>query len=217
MTQPSEDFLVHELQPVTFKLVQDDGHLAVYRALAEDLAKSRTVFSLTATTASPVDAEERTAQLESLNEIKAAFYTLNKPGPPNAVTMEPEPFDPVTEVMIEIGLADPTGKSPVSFAAAVQATVSGTKVTVRKVKPHVWSTGGSAAWATLNVSGGAGTVQPHAKLLSAPYGYTNTVNAVHEYQTYSNKVTLSTTALNFRDLRTLVPDFRVGGHESTTR
>lgn len=191
MTQPSEDFLVHELQPVTFKLVQDDGHLAVYRALAEDLAKSRTVFSLTATTASPVDAQERTAQLESLNEIKAAFYTLNKPGPPNAVTTEPEPFDPVTEVMIEIGLADPAGTSPVSFAAAVQATVSGTKVTVRRGKAHVWKSG-SAAWATLNVSGGAGTVQPQAQLLSAPYGYQNNINAIHEYRTYSNKVTLST-------------------------
>jgi hypothetical protein len=193
MTQPSEDFLVHELQPVTFKPVPDHGHLAVYRALAEDLAKSGTVFSLTATTASPVGVEERTAQLESLNEIEAAFYTytLDKPGPPDAVTTEPESFDPVTEVMIEIGLADPAGTSPVSFAAAVQATVSGTKHTVRPPKADVWKSG-SAAWATLRVKGGRGKVQPQAQLLSAPYGYHNKINAIHKYQTYSNKVTLST-------------------------
>lgn len=149
------------------------------------------MFSLTATTASPVDVEERTAQLESLNEIEAAFYTLDKPGPPDAVTTEPESFDPVTEVMIEIGLADAAGTSPVSFAAAVQATLPGTNVTVRRRKAQVWKSG-SAAWATLRVSGGAGKVQPQAQLLSAPHGYHSNINAVHKYQTKSNKVTLST-------------------------
>jgi hypothetical protein len=191
MTQPTEDFLVRELRPVTFTEVRNDGTLAVYRALVRDLAKSRTVFSLTATTASPADAPEQTALLESLNEIEAAFYVLSNPGPPNTVPTEPQPFDPVTEVMIELGLAESTGKGPVSFAAAVQATAAGKKVTVRHGKAQIWSTGGGAAWATLNVSGGKGTVQPKGQLLNpAPDGFSNNINAVHKYRTYSNKVTL---------------------------
>ena len=85
MTQPTEYFLVRELRPVTFKEVRNDGTLAVYRALVGDLAKSKTVFSLTATTASPADTAEQTALLESLNEIEAAFYVLSNPGPSNTV------------------------------------------------------------------------------------------------------------------------------------
>jgi hypothetical protein len=191
MTQPTEDFLVHELRPVTFRKVRDNGTLAVYQALVRDLAKSKTVFSLTATTASPADAPEETALLESLNEIKAAFYVLSNPGPPNPVPTEPDTFDPVTEVMIELGLADSAGKSPVSFAAAVQATAAGTKETVRPTKDHVWSTGGGAAWATVKVSGGKGTVEPKGQLLKpAPDGFFKNINAVHKYRTKSNKVTL---------------------------
>jgi hypothetical protein len=191
MTQPTEDFLVRELRPVTFREVRNDGTLAVYRALAGDLAKSKTVFSLTATTASPADTAEQTALLESLNEIEAAFYVLSNPGPPNTVPTEPQPFDPVTEVMIELGLADSASKGPVSFAAAVQATAAGTKKTVRHGQAQVWSTGGGAAWATLNVSGGKGTVQPKAQLLTpVTPGYRNKINAIHKYRTHSNKVTL---------------------------
>ena len=42
-------------------------------------------------------------------------------------------------------------------------------------------------------------------------------NAAAGVKNDKHRVRIRATALNFRDLRALVPDFRVGGHESATR
>jgi len=53
MTESTASAPVQKLQPVPFKLVQDDGRIAVYRALITDTAEPTTTFSLTVTAASP--------------------------------------------------------------------------------------------------------------------------------------------------------------------
>ena len=198
MTQPPKDPPVQKLQPVAFTKISDyDGHLAVYRALVEDSAKSGTVFSLTATTASPGDGELGTAMLRSLNEIRAAFFVLDKPSP-NPVTMEPEPFYPETEVMIEIGVAKSARKGPVSFDMIVQGTVpAGQPRTIRKGgRDETWHTSINNVSATVNVTVGMGTIAPKAKLLPDPHGYNaynSAINTSHEYLTKeSHTVTLHT-------------------------
>ena len=196
MTQPSEDYLVENLQPVSFTKLRVDGPLTIYQALVPDLAKTGTVFSLTATTASPIDSAAEIALLKSLNEIRAAFLVLDEPDPPYPVPPEPGSFDPETEVMIEPGVAKPIPEGPVNFAVAVQATVpAGQQTTDRKGQDQSWHTKSGQAWATVRVTGGAGTIKPPAKLIPDPqnrHKRTSNVHAPNSYETRSDTVTLHT-------------------------
>jgi hypothetical protein len=194
MTQAPEGSGVQDLQPVTFTLIKDDGVLAVYQALIEARNDPGTVFSLTATTASPGAGPAGTALLQCLDEIRAAFTVLDQPGPADPVEQKPAPFDPVAEVQIEPGLARTDRDRPVYAALTAQAT-AGTPTTLRYKKRQRWKSSGGKSWATVRVQGGNGTIRPPACWVSPRRaGTTSTVASPDTYETYSDTVTLSGTS-----------------------
>jgi hypothetical protein len=188
MTQPPPDEPVQELQPMKFEQVQDDGHIAVYRALYDNRTEPGTTFSLTVTAGSPGDERESTALKEFLDGIKAAFTLLDASLPEYPGDEPDEPFNPVTEVLIEPGVADSAGPDSGGFAVVAQTTAypvaapittegdmeveaSYTAGPPRYGREHRWATRSGKTWMTVVVVGGRGWIRPWRQAVSQPHGY----------------------------------------------
>jgi hypothetical protein len=114
---------VGKLQPLSFQLISDDGHAALYRALVADgKAPGSPVFSVTVTVASSVRRDAGKELETSLGEMKAAFVLLSEPPPDNGESGDEEPFDINTQMRIELGLASFDGAEPVGVAVTAETT-----------------------------------------------------------------------------------------------
>ena len=179
MTEPTSAAPVQKLQPAPFKLVQDDGRIAVYRALIADTAEPTTTFSLTVTAGSPGQGPERKALLGFLTEMRILFWLPVQQTVPEefavleefAVPVEstvpeesddapPDPFAPKTEVMIEPGLYD-TAREGVVDVAFVAQTTTRTLDTLNRTygRVHRWTRAGNRS-ATVNPVSGSGWIRP---------------------------------------------------------
>jgi hypothetical protein len=180
MTESTASAPGQKLQPAPFKLVRDDGRIAVYRALIPDTAEPTTTFSLTVTAASPGQGPEREALLRFLTEMRILFWlpaqqtvpeefaVLEQFAVPEESTVPedsddapPDPFAPKTEVMIEPGLYDTAREGVVDVAFVAQTTAAGSEDTVnrRYGKVHRWTRAGNRN-ATVNPVSGSGFIRP---------------------------------------------------------
>jgi hypothetical protein len=123
---------VNGLQPIKFQPIQDDGHAALYRALAENPGvPGSPVLAINLTIASSVQQSSPKELQALLNGMKAAFTVLPEPPEP---TEPPEPppdngtssddglFNISAQMMIQIGVDQYDGPGPVAVDVAVETT-----------------------------------------------------------------------------------------------
>lgn len=170
-----------------FEEVQNDGHIAVYRALVKNRDQPDTTFSMTVTVGSPRDDKEAADLQAFLNGMTSAFTLLDAAPPAYAGEEEDEPFDPATQVMLQPGVADTARKDLVGFAVAVNTAVGPVAVETtpegdmavrgfqagppRYGREHRWTTGGGKTWMTVVVVGGQGWIRKPRQGISHPHGY----------------------------------------------
>ena len=162
MTEPTTGAPVQNLQPMTFELIQDDGRIAVYRALITDTAEPTTTFSMTVTAASPGQGPEMKALQGFLTEMRVSFWLpIQQTVPEESDDEPPGPFAPETEVMIEPGLYDTARVGVVDVAFVALTTAAGSEDTVnrRYGKVHRWKRTGSRK-AQVNPVSGSGWIRP---------------------------------------------------------
>ena len=183
---------VSKLEPLDFRLLDDDGKTAVYQAMTVDYEHPRVpVYTVTVTIDSAVR-REAGEQLQSfLGEMKAAFSLLREPPPDDDSQDDDSPddeesFDIETQMGIELNLVSIKGLKDdelVGVSAIVETTIgpegdtSGSDVAVeaavRAAAPNYISPGGKDQywWAFCNrrldgeviPSGGAGTMRQWKK------------------------------------------------------
>jgi hypothetical protein len=208
--QPYGQNPVSKLEPLDFRLLNDDGKAAVYQAMTVDYEHPRVpVYTVTVTIDSAVR-REAGEQLQSfLGEMKAAFSLLPEP-PPDDESPDDDSPDIETEMGIELNLISIRGLKDdelVGVFAIVETTIgpegdtSGSDVAedavaeeaaVRAAAPNTIPLGGNAQywWAfcnrqldgTVTPSGGAGTMRQWRRDPGTPVslGYPGTLYNVRQ-------------------------------------
>ena len=111
------------MQPVSFRLISDDGHAARYQARVEDqTAPGSPVFALTVTIASSIQLDAPTKLNAFLTQMTASFVPLPEPPPDYGGPGVDEPFDLKTQLLIEVSLVSSGGPGPVGVALTVKTT-----------------------------------------------------------------------------------------------
>jgi hypothetical protein len=185
--QPDEQYPVSKLEPLDFRLLNDDDKAAVYQAMTVDYEHPRLpVYTVTVTIASAVRRAEEEQLQSFLSEMKAAFSLLPEPPPDDDSPDDEDPFDIETQMRIELNLISIRGLKDdelVGVSAIVETTIgpeggtSGSDVAdeaaVRAVAPNTIPPGGKDHywWAFCNrqlngmvtPSGGTGTMRQWKK------------------------------------------------------
>jgi hypothetical protein len=178
---------VSKLEPLDFRLLNDDGKAAVYQAMTVDYEHPRVpVYTVTVTIASAVRREAGEQLQAFLGEMKAAFSLLPEPPPDDDPPDDEDEFDIETQMRIDLNLISIRGLKDdelVGVFAIVETTIgpegdtSGSNVAedavaeeavVRAAAPN-YALGGIAQywWAfcnrqldgTVTPSGGTGTMR----------------------------------------------------------
>jgi hypothetical protein len=203
--QPDGQDPVSKLEPLDFRLLNDDGKAAVYQAVTVDYEDPRVpVYTVTVTIDSAVH-REAGEQLQSfLGEMKAAFSLLPEP-PPDDDSPDDDSPDFDTEMGIELNLVSIRGLKDdelVGVFAIVETTIgpegdtSGSDVAVeaavRAAVPNTIPPGGKPQywWAfcnrqldgTVTPSGGTGTMRQWRRDPGQPVslGYPRTLRKVRQ-------------------------------------
>jgi hypothetical protein len=200
-----------ELEPLDFRLLNDDGKAAVYQAVTVDYEHPRVpVYTVTVTIDSAAR-REAGKQLQSfLGEMKAAFSLLPEP-PSDDDSPDDDSPDIETEMGIELNLVSIRGLKDdelVGVFAIVETTIgpeggtSGSDVAVEAevlaVAPNTIPPGGQDQywWAfcnrrlngTVTPSGGAGTIRQWRRDPGTPVslGNARTLYSVRQLIVHSN-------------------------------
>jgi hypothetical protein len=171
---------VDNLQPLKFKLIDDDGHAALYQALVDGPGvPGSLVFAINLTIASSVQRSSPKQLQALLSGMKAAFRAVpallpDNSTPDNSTPGDDELFNISAEVMIELSVAKSGSPGPVNVDVTVETTTGIVPLPSQIVKFFSYTVGPGLAdyWvsdsknafsATVTSQKGNGTISPPEK------------------------------------------------------